>query len=103
MTRAEIGPVASLFGSFRKVRLFVAVFFIAALAVAIAVFCVPKVDLHATLNCCHNRFLDCFFSVYTHVAEFGVWLLGIILIFGTSGVRLLFSCPKYFPERLSRC
>ena len=82
MTGAEMGPVASLFGSFRRVRLFVALAFVAALAVAIAVFCVPKADLHAALNCCHSRFLDCFFSVYTHVAEFGVWLLGVILFWG---------------------
>lgn len=51
------------------VRSFQLVWLIMLIPAFSAMLLLPKLPLHAAINCCHPRFLDPFFAVFTHFAD----------------------------------
>lgn len=69
------------------IRLCLALF----IALGIALYCVPKADLHLWLNRYHTPFLDTFFCYYTKVAEWFPYIIALLLLLYKAGWSAFFA------------
>ncbi len=67
---------------------FLSLFVIVFATMAWAVDCLDKAEVHLWLNSCHTPFGDIFCRYYTHVAEYGIYVIAFLLLFWKAGASI---------------
>ena len=74
-----------MYSFFKSQCTFLLLFTIVFATIGIALLNIDKTQLHLLLNSCHTAFGDVFFRLYTTLADYGIYIMAIGLLFWRAG------------------
>lgn len=77
-----------MLGFLKRNSIFLSLFALVFAALGIALLCTDKAQLHLQLNDCHTCGGDIFFRYYTLIAEYGIYIAAVALLFWRAGASI---------------